>query len=233
MFKIGFENQNWGKYGIEFLSVFIAVISAFALNNWNDNRKNHITEEKILWEILQGLEKDIDDLFINQSGHKAGIEATVFFKDILANKVVSQDSILYYYHNLTRDFISIQNTSGYEVLKSKGLEIIENDVLRSGIISLYEYEYEILRKLEEQYYETQFQENYFKEINLMISKSFELNDNKEIVGIKIPLDISPTEEKELMTYLWKIEQNRRFILNYYPIVIEKIEMLRNEILENE
>lgn len=36
------KKGNWKKYGIEFLSIFIAVIAAFALNNWNDNRRDRI-----------------------------------------------------------------------------------------------------------------------------------------------------------------------------------------------
>ena len=42
------------KYTFEFLSIFIAVISAFALNNWNDNRRDRLAENKILTEIYNG-----------------------------------------------------------------------------------------------------------------------------------------------------------------------------------
>ena len=52
------KKRNWKKYGFEFLSIFIAVTSAFALNNWNDNRQNQISEEKILKEIKNGIELD-------------------------------------------------------------------------------------------------------------------------------------------------------------------------------
>jgi len=230
--KVKIKINNWGKYGIEFLSVFIAVISAFALNNWNDNRKNHIAEEKILTEIYNGLQKDLVDLKANETGHKMGLYATVYFNNLLANNEVSKDSLLFHYYNLTRDFLSIQNTTGYEALKSKGLELIENDSLRSEIISLYEYEYEILRKLEEQYYESQFQENYFKDINQLISRSFEIDNNKTIIGINTPLNITEIEEKELLSYLWKIQQNRRFILFYYPVIMNKIEKVINDIKKN-
>ena len=53
--------KNWKKYTFEFLSIFIAVSSAFALNNWNDNRRDRNAERKILEEIYNGLEKDLDD----------------------------------------------------------------------------------------------------------------------------------------------------------------------------
>jgi len=221
--------NNWKKYSFEFLSLFIAIISAFALNNWNDNRRNHNAENKILTEIYNGLNKDLEDLRMNESGHKLGIKATIYFKNILSNKLESSDSVMTHYFQLTRDFISIQNTSGYEALKSKGLELIEDDSLRSKIISLYEFDYSILKKLEEEYYESQFQENYFEKINQIIAEDFIVDKNKNIVGINTPLKVSENEEKILLTYLWKIQINRNFILSCYSDVISKTERIRNEI----
>lgn len=49
------EFNNWTKYGFKFLSIFIAVISAFALNNWNENKRDAHSEHKILIEISNGL----------------------------------------------------------------------------------------------------------------------------------------------------------------------------------
>lgn len=221
--------KNWKNYGFEFLSIFIAVISAFALNNWNENRKNQNAESKVLTEIYNGLGKDLEDLHLNKAGHKMGLKAAVYFKDLLANKSVSLDSVMFHYFNLTRDFVSIQNISGYETLKSKGLELIENDSLRTKIISLYEYNYSTLRKLEEEYFELQFQENYFKEINQLLSQSFEFDKNKALSGIITPIKISENDEKIILIYLWKIQVNRNFILNYYSEVENKIERLRTEL----
>jgi len=224
--------MNWKKYTFEFLSIFIAVITAFALNNWNDNRNNRNAESKILSEINNGLEKDLEDIRSNVLGHKLGMKATDYFRDMIANKPISKDSVMFHYFNLTRDFVSIQNTSGYETLKSRGLELIENDSLRTKIISLYEYDYNTLRKLEEEYYEIQFQENYFEDINRSISQNFQFNEDKLITGISTPLKLNQNEEKILLTYLWKIQSNRSFILNYYSQVESEIEKLRVEI-ENE
>lgn len=223
------KTKNWKKYAIEFLSIFIAVISAFALNNWNDNRHNRNAENKILLEIYNGLEKDLNDIWMNQEGHKRGLRAAAFFRDMLAEKPVSMDSVMSHYFNLTRDFVSVQNVSGYETLKSRGLELIENDSLRSDIISLYEYDYNTLRKLEEDYYELQFQENYFREINASIAHNFTFSEDKLITGINTPLEIGPDKEKILLIYLWKIQNNRHFVLQYYAEVAGKIERLREGI----
>lgn len=221
--------RNWKKYTLEFLSIFVAVISAFTLNNWNDNRNDRNAENKILTEINNGLEKDIADIKLNESGHKTGVRAVRYFRNMIAGKPVAKDSVMTHYLNLTRDFVSIQNVSGYETLKSRGLELIENDSLRTKIVLLYEYYYNVLRKLEEEYYELQFQENYFKEINSSIAPNFEFDTGKRITGIITPLELEPDREKVLLSYLWKIEKNRSFILKYYTEVQTKIEQLSAEI----
>lgn len=205
----------WKKYSFEFLSIFLAVISAFALNNWNDNRRDHNAEVKILKEISNGLEKDIEDINENVFGHKEGIESCVFWRKIINNQPVKLDSLIQHYQNLTRDYISIQNRSGYESLKSKGLEIIEDDSLRSDIISLYEYDFTTLRKLEEEYREIQFHQSYFKDINEFIAPNLAFDERGNIASLKIPLQLTERDKKIFLSYLWKIQINRNFTLHYY------------------
>jgi len=225
--KIKFK--NWKNHGFEFLSIFIAVVSAFALNNWNENRRDAHTENKILTEISNGLEKDLDDIKLNVSGHKSGISACNYFRKAFAGKNIKADSLMFHYFNLTRDFVSIQNVAGYETLKSKGLELINNDSLRLKIISLYEYDYNTLRKLEEEYSEMQFQENYFKEINEELAPNFKIDSNGNITGIDLPLKIQENKRNKLLLYLWKIQSNRVFILQYYSGIEKKINKVRENI----
>ena len=224
--------NHWTRFGFEFLSIFIAVIAAFALDNWNENRKERLAESKILIEISNGLDKDLEDININMFGHEEGIKATQFFKEVISGKAVTSDSVLQHYFSLTRDFVSIQNTSGYETLKSRGLELIDNDSLRTKIISLYEYDYTTLKKLEEEYYELQFQENYFEAINRAVAPHFIMDDNMNIAGLRTPIQLPEDEKKTLLSYLWKIGVNRNFILQYYKGVKAKIKAIQKEINES-
>jgi hypothetical protein len=224
---------DWKKYGFEFFSMFIAIISAFALNNWNDNRKNNNAEARIISEIANGLRKDIEDIRINKNGHEDGIKACAFWRNIILNKPASVDSVAMHYFNLTRDYISIQNVSGYETLKSKGLELLKSDSLRSAVISLYEYDYNTLRKLEEEYYEMQFQANYFKALNDLIAPNFVLDEKGNIVSINLPLKITNAEKNILLTYLWKIQLNRKFTLFYYQEIENKVNNVLKTIEKNQ
>ena len=229
MKKVNFK--NWKKNGFEFLSIFIAVISAFALNNWNENRRDALSENKILTEISNGLEKDLDDIKLNVGGHEDGIIACNYFREAFAGKDIRPDSLMFHYFNLTRDFISIQNIAGYETLKSKGLELIKNDSLRLQLITLYEYDYNTLRKFEEEYSEMQFQESYFKEINEVLAPHFTTDENGIITGIDLPLKIQENIRKKMLLYLWKIQSNRVFILHYYSQIEKSINEVRAHIKE--
>jgi len=141
------------------------------------------------------------------------------------------DSLAQHYHYLTRDYISIQNTSGYETLKSRGLELIHNDSLRFKIISLYEFDYNILRKLEEEYKEMQYLESYFDEINNKIAPNFKFDEKGAPVDIKLPLKMNKDEKNILLSYLWKMKFNRNFVLEFYDQVEESILKLKEEIEE--
>ncbi len=220
------KKGNWKKYAIEFLSIFIAVTFAFALENWNENRRDSNAESKIITEIYNGLKKDLDDIRVNKGGHEDGIKACKFWRDLAEDREVSPDSIMHHYLNLTRDFISIQNVSGYETLKSRGLELVKNDSLRASIIALYEYDYNTLRKFEEEYNEMQFQESYFKEINGYLAPSFIFDEKGNMTKIDLPLKLSASEKNILLSYLWKIQLNRNFILYFYSDIENKV----NEVL---
>ncbi len=225
------KNQNWKKYAYEFLSILFAVILAFSLNNWNDNRRERRAGNKILAEIHHGLSKDIDDVRENLAGHKAGLRSCAFWLAALSGGEVdlNRDSLNMHYFALTRDFIAIQNRSGYETLKSRGLELIESDSLRTEVVSIYEYDYEVIIKLEEEYEEAQFHKNYFQELNKLISPNLNFDERGQIVGMKQPIKLSQKERELLNSYLWKIRSNRFFIMLAYRDMEKKIIKLRDDI----
>ncbi len=196
------------KYFAEFAFIFISVILAFALTEWSNNQGKKISEEKIYLEILNGLKKDSLDLEGNIQAHKNGAKACKYWRKIIINNEADKDSLIGYYYYLTRNVISVQNISGYETLKSKGLETIENDSLRAKIINLYEFDYQVMKKFEEDFKENQFFDTYFVEINNKIAPNLEFNSSGNIVGIKMPLKITNSEKNILLSYLWKIQMSR-------------------------
>ena len=205
---------------------------AFAFNKWNENLRDRQSETKTLIEIQNGLELDLSDFKHNVQGHHIGLSACDYFYDIVNNEPVNSDSISFYYHHLIRDYISIQNKSGYESLKSKGLELVTDDSLRLSIISLYDYYYEIIEKLEEDYQEMQFHDSYFETINNNLADNFVFDDKGILINWKQPIKLNKHEKQILISHIYKIRRNRLFILNYYHLVIEEVEKLIQFIKES-
>lgn len=200
--------KNTRKYVFEFLSVFFAIIFAFLLDKWNQNKLERRTEKTILTEIYNGLERDSIDLHNDERSIKYNIKAVGYFRNIVDNIEVDNDSLTAYYFYLTRDFLTIQNTSGYETLKSVGLETVENDSLRKTIIDLYEVRYKLYRKFTEEYDENKYMRNYFEKINNSIAPYFRYDERGNIKGVKQPLNLPEKEKNLVKSYLWRLQVNR-------------------------
>lgn len=217
------------KYLYEFLTVFFGVIAAFGLNNWNDRRKRKKSEVNILKEIINGLNKDLEDININLKGHQTGLNAAEYFLHLINGHPVETHKIDKNYIALLRDFISIFNDSAYTSLKSKGLETIEDDRLREKIISLYEYNYSCLKKLEEEYEAMQFHKRYFKQFCDILIPYFVYDDDGNLSNLNLPLSLSSTDKNLLYTLLSQIKYNRNYIISDYREVRKKIKSLKTAI----
>jgi len=224
--------NKWEVYFVEFISVFLAVILAFLLNSWRSDHKDEITKNKILLEITQGLSKDIADMEGNIKAHKRAIKSCDFWRAILNNKDFDPEKLQDNYIYTFRDYFILENKSGYETLQSKGLELIQNDSLRNKIINVYEYDFYSLKMLEENYAECQFHESYFNSFNDIIAPHFVFSpENGEIININKPLNLSVEDRNILMSYLMKIETNRKFTVAYYSEKMNNINSLRDDIIE--
>ena len=72
----------------------------------------------------------------------------------------------------------------------------------------------------------QFHESYFNHINEILGPKFQLNSSGNLRDISLPLNLTENEAKLLAIYLWKIEINRSFILQFYAEMEEKIKSVR-------
>jgi len=199
------KKTNWRKYFFEILSIFLGITLAFGLNKWNQDRRDARSETKILSEMVHGLK--------------------LFFRQLINNETVPKDSLSFEYFMLWRDFISIQNKTGYESLKSKGLELIQNDSLRFDIVELYDFHFEILEKLEEKYSEMQYNKTYFHSMNDMLAEYMVFDEQGELIDIKQPIQLSKKDKNRILSFLKRMKDSRRFRLKYYKIVKDKIEEL--------
>ena len=129
MLKKIIENfkQNWISYGFETFTIIIGILGAFALNNWNENRKQKISD----YEFLENLKIEIQ-------------LDTTLLKDKQSNYIQINDRILYtlvLFENSeqissTEDSIISLALQNLEVLTPLYKNVSRNDlVLAEGILN--------------------------------------------------------------------------------------------------
>ena len=109
------------------------------------------------------------------------------------------------------------------------METIKNDSLRSKIIDLYEVDYELSRKFNEEHSEYKFMQIYFHKINDAIAPNFEYDSVNNIQGIRLPLELNDKERSLLKSYLWKIAVGKQDRYRASMYGKEKIGQLRADI----
>jgi len=221
------RNSGISYFLLEIFSVFLGVTIAFLANHLNEVRKDNIAEQKILAELKVELALDLLDIEGNIGGHKLGIEVVDLFRRYCNGKEVDYDSLGMFYEHLYKDYLSISNTTAYETLKAKGIGIVTNEELRNNIVRLYDFEYEVLEKVEEQYQPAQFHQNYFNILTRHFKNHMEFK-NGRVVFVK-PYGKKP--DTEIMMIFKEISYWRNLLLISYEQTVKSIDKVSIQIDE--
>lgn len=125
----------------EIVLVVIGILIALQINNWNNNNAERRLENQVLNEILVNLKTDLQNIGIKKKENSEFEKHNRLVYLHLKNKSPLTDSLKYHYSFLY-GFGNFQPIKvGYENLKSRGLNIINNQALRKEISELYEYKY--------------------------------------------------------------------------------------------
>jgi len=139
------KTRKYLMYAIgEILLVVVGILIALQVNNWNEKRKNRITEIQLLEIIHENLTNDIDDFEKNLIHLSNRIQACEVLLGSANDIIEYHDSLAYHlFYTIVFPHFT-PNESGYELLKSQGIESISNDSLKLSITNLYEYGYKYL-----------------------------------------------------------------------------------------
>ena len=136
----------------EILLVMIGILLALQINNWNEWRKDRSNEREVLEEIRDNIDLN-SQRFLQEIGEE---ESVVHSIDIVLSNLIHQkvyhDSLDFHFMNAGYWPALVIKTSGYQALKSQGIELIWSKALRQAIVDLYEGAYieieEIIRNSE-------------------------------------------------------------------------------------
>lgn len=126
------ENRA-GKYLLyalgEIMLVVIGILIALQIDTWNEARKNRAFEREVLAQIKENL---LQDKLVLQGVARSYLEAVEASGKLLdsSKRSALPDSIPYWLGRVARFERFNPLTSSYEVLKSKGLDIVSKDTLR-------------------------------------------------------------------------------------------------------
>lgn len=132
------KTGKYFKYAIgEIILVVIGILIALQINNWNDLRKNRKYEQEILTLINKNLENDSIALSQQLSYSR---EATRLTNRLLeeVGKGNYNDSLNQWMGKIISFEIFKSQSSAFEILKAKGIDVISDKTLQLELISYYD-----------------------------------------------------------------------------------------------
>ena len=131
----------------EIVLVVIGILIALSINNWNEYQKKRKTEVKVMKELVENLQDNIQRLQkLIERGNTDNQSADIIIS-VVENELPYADSLNnHFYYGLNPvDEASFLSFVGYESLKNIGFEIIHDDLLKKNIINLFEGVYKDLQ----------------------------------------------------------------------------------------
>jgi len=140
------KENKFSKYFLyaigEILLVVIGIVIALAISKWNNEANDRETEQKLLYELSQGIKND--KLLIENELLKTNKAITDVKKldSLLKQETPEPDEELNFLFGTVYGLKHLRlNKALYEELKSVGLGIVQDDKLRSQIIQVFENHY--------------------------------------------------------------------------------------------
>lgn len=210
----------------EVFLVVIGILIALNVNNYNENRKLQNYEISIMKDLILGFEDDIKTLNYNIKQHKRAIISGEILEFVIDNKLPYEDSLSLHFARI-HYFTYFKSSKGaYESLKSKGVETITNNSLRSDIINLIEEDYRILESNDNEltkdvlHIKRNFNQNHFNKFNI-----FDPSKNAFIYGGEmIPHDYSKLiTNQQYQYYLGSLVESHQMISGLTNFTKSKVE----------
>ena len=206
---------------VEIAVITIGILIAYQLNAWKEQRVIDQTEKNILREIKSNLQLDKIDLLANQKAHRTA--AT--FVDSLRNwEGEYQPQIAMMLFAVFRDYLFLPQTSAFETLKSKGVDLIANDSIRIGVQRLHDFHYQVIIDYELNYQPNQFYDDFI----LIAQRYFQTFPVRNEHRAALPKSTQTSwlqEDSEVAIRLDLAEFEHRFCLSYYEYVESEMDQI--------
>ncbi|MCI4671937.1 MAG: hypothetical protein MRZ79_27590 [Bacteroidia bacterium] len=238
------------SYFIEIVIIILGVVIAFYLTEYGEQLSRNQNEKDVINQIYFELKDNLEDMERDFQVHRIGMYGNLRVLKYLNEKSELTDSLIMDFYWMAQDEYIFPNTSGYENLKSFGLNLIKDDSLRNLITLVYNHDMPRLEKGNTLHqdineYLTPFLQKHFafnQDTSLKYTITF--NDSLQVnfpgklpLGINrmigyVPLDPKGLQENEEFRFLaTNALEYRLYKLNFYYGCITNVKKTINRIEE--
>ncbi|MEA1786065.1 DUF6090 family protein [Arenibacter sp. GZD96] len=199
----------------EIVLVVIGILIALQINNWNENRKERFIEQKILQAINNDLKTDIVAINRMLETEAAAVASNqqliTILKDSASNYLPEYSKK---FKDINRYDLFFPKKMGYRALMSKGLEIIQNDNLKSQIVFLYDFEYATTAEMMD------LKKQMFLDSNVVFNAFLETLED----GSRIPNNFNEIKNSALfLNHLTHITAEKTIFINFSRATLKVME----------
>ncbi len=197
----------------EIVLVVIGILIALQINNWNEDRITSEFELQMLTSLKEGLTADLADIDFNIKYTKRGITKTdSIFKYLRTEKPKNLDTIASWFSDAMTPTRFQYSTSAFETLKSQGITLIANDVLRKNIIDVYDAEYNFFLAQQEMHL-LEIERGYTTVLATRFEESYNYDTQSPgFPGSLHPLNFPSLKNDQEFLYYFKSLKNRSLLL---------------------
>ncbi|MFY0625904.1 MAG: hypothetical protein JXR07_06405 [Reichenbachiella sp.] len=213
----------------EIILVVVGILIAVQINTFIKEENRKVTEREVLEEILKNLNRDKIEIQDELNGYQIIMDTDEVLINHYRNRLPFVDSIgsKLYVLQLSPHFNP--TTSGYNLLESKGIDLITNDSLRIQITDFYERAIPYYQKYEAEriQYIQSFVQPYF--LNNFTLERYSVWPYYK----RIPMDIeSLKDDSTLISYFQNTAYLAENLTKKARQVDQKIDALRNLLKAN-
>ena len=133
------KTGKYFKYAVgEIVLVVIGILIALSINNWNENRKNKLTESEYYCKLLADFELDRQNIAVlyEESEHKIEISKRLLLE--LNNKNKDKSYLLNnYLQGLRTNAFVASKVAMTDIVSSGKLNLLTNDSLKNDLLRYY------------------------------------------------------------------------------------------------
>ena len=155
--------ENWITYGFETLVVIVGILVAFALNNWNEDRKQRELEQTTLEELRTSIQRDTTQMTRLIRRARNRVESLRIVISYFDDRPEYEPAMAREFAKAYQSFIELpMDPTGFNSLSERGTDLVRDTELRNSIVHFYTVELEDMRMVFDR----------FREIHLIESDRF-------------------------------------------------------------